>query len=425
MDLAEGSRLGAGALDELADEELLTRFTSRREEAAFAALLRRHGPLVLSVCRRLLQDEHDAEDAFQAVFCVLARKGGAIRRRGALAAWLYAVAFRIARKARASRSRRPVLRSDLPEIPAAPESPEWLWREIRAVLDEEVNRLPDKYQRPFVLCYLEGKTNEQAAAELGCPLGTVLSRLARARDRLRGRLTRRGLALSTGMLAAALGQYAVAAVPGGLADTATQAALHYGAGQPVAAGVAALADGFLRAVTKIRLLITLGLASGLGVMVAVVLLLWFLQRGPGPGNAPAGVTVSPQTEQQKLEGSWRVISVHKAGQPQPDVNVQFGFADDRWTMSVAGVQLPPRPYALDPSQEPKAIDFSMAEGKVVLGIYRLDGNSLTLCVNQNSAGGKRPTAFRTQSEDAMVTLWVLEREPAGPDDGTAPGRAGR
>jgi RNA polymerase sigma factor (sigma-70 family) len=144
MDLAEGARVSVGALDERTDEELLERSLSQHEEAAFAALVRRHSPLVLGVCRRVLHHAQDAEDALQATFCVLARKAAAIRRRGAVGAWLYAVAFRLARKARAGRGRRPVSQSDLPEIPARSESPEWVWQEIRPVLDQEVNRLPDK-----------------------------------------------------------------------------------------------------------------------------------------------------------------------------------------------------------------------------------------------------------------------------------------
>jgi RNA polymerase sigma factor (sigma-70 family) len=419
MDLAERARVGAGSLDELADEELLKRFASRQEEAAFAALVRRHGPLVLGVCRRVLQHAQDAEDAFQAAFCVLARKARAIRRRDAVGAWLYAVAFRIARKARASRGRRPVLQSELPEIAAPSDSPEWVWREIRPVLDQEVSRLPDKYRQPFVLCYLEGKTNEQAAAELGCPLGTVLSRLARARGRLRDRLTRRGLALSAGMVTAVLGEHAGAAsVPGVLTEAATQAALSYATGQPTATGVAGLADEFLQTLAWTRKAAVVKLMSALGVvMVAIVLLLWFLGR-PVPGNAPARPSVSPQAERERLQGSWRAASFEKAGQAQ-DIDVHLGFAGDQWTMVVAGQALPPRPYVLDPSQEPKTIDFTMGEGIVVRGIYQLDGDSFTMCINQNSSGGKRPTAFRTLADDPMVTLWVLRRE-AIPGAGMAP-----
>jgi hypothetical protein len=141
-----------------------------------------------------------------------------------------------------------VSETHFPDVPAAEQSPEWLWPEIRPVLDEEVNRLPEKYRHAFVLCYLQGRTTEQAAAHLGCPQGTALSRLARARERLRPRLTRRGLALSAGALAAALGNQATAAtVRAELADAAAQTAVHYAAGQPLAAGIATLADGFLKA----------------------------------------------------------------------------------------------------------------------------------------------------------------------------------
>src|SRR5262249_6703006 len=176
--------------DEPADAVLLERYAARREQAAFAALVRRHGPMVLGVCRRVLQHEQDAEDAFQAVFCVLARKAGAIRRGTAVGGWLYAVACRIARKAKTLQARRRMRESQLPDVPAPDNPPEWEWRDLWPILDEEVNRLPERYRRPFVLCYLEGKTNHEAAAELRCPPGTVFSRLVRARERLRTRLSR-------------------------------------------------------------------------------------------------------------------------------------------------------------------------------------------------------------------------------------------
>jgi RNA polymerase sigma factor (sigma-70 family) len=182
--MAEVLTVSAASRDELADEILLERYTSRRDEAAFATLVQRYAPLVLAVCRRILNHEQDAEDAFQAVFCVLARRAGSIRRRATISAWLHGVAYRIALKARAARGRRPMPASNLPDIPAQEESPDWVWQELRPILDEEVNRLPDKYRQVFILCYLQSRTNEQAAAQLGCPLGTVLSRLARARERL-------------------------------------------------------------------------------------------------------------------------------------------------------------------------------------------------------------------------------------------------
>src|SRR6516162_4049732 len=132
--------VSSGAADDLADEVLLEHFTSQREEAAFAVLVRRYGRLVLGVCRRVLNHEQDAEDAAQAVFCVLARQAGSIRQRGAVGAWLHAVAYRIARKAQAKRGRRPLPTDNLPDIPAK-DSPEWTWSEVRHILDEELNRL--------------------------------------------------------------------------------------------------------------------------------------------------------------------------------------------------------------------------------------------------------------------------------------------
>src|SRR5260370_34365289 len=180
----------AGTAQEPADDVLRERFTARREQAAFAALVRRHGPLVFGVCRRVLHHEQDAEDAFQAVFCVLARKAGTLRPGTTVGAWLYAVASRIARKAKALQTRRRMRESELPDVPAPDQPPEWAWRDLWPVLDEEVNRLPERYPRPLMLCHLEGKTNEEAAAALRCALGTVSSRLARGRQALAARSTR-------------------------------------------------------------------------------------------------------------------------------------------------------------------------------------------------------------------------------------------
>jgi RNA polymerase sigma factor (sigma-70 family) len=387
--------------DELTDEVLLERYTSRRDEAAFAVLVRRYGPLVLGICRRVLHHEQDAEDAFQAVFCILATRARSIHHRAALGAWLHAVAYRIARKARAGREREPVSEMTFADVPEAERSPEWLWREIRAVLDEEVNRLPEKYRQAFVLCYLEERTTAQAAAQLGCPQGTVLSRLARARERLRGRLTRRGLALSAAALAAALGsQAATVAVRAELANAAIQAGLHYATGQPIAAGVARLADGFLKTLARGRLTFTLGLVSVLGAIVTVVFLLWFFPRS-------AGSALVPQSDQDKLQGSWQVVAVERVGGARGEnPDMQFVFAGNQVTMVVRGNQSPPMDFVVDSSQEPKAVDFTTQGGTILRGIYQVDGESLQLCVDFDEArkGGKRPGSFRPEAGGALFVL---------------------
>jgi RNA polymerase sigma factor (sigma-70 family) len=220
---------------ELSDAQLLERFVAQRDEVAFEVLVGRHGPKVLGVCRRVLRHEQDAEDAFQATFLVLVRKAASIGRSQAVGHWLYRVAYRVALRAKVLADKRAARQTPFPDVPAAVGPPDPVWSDLRPVLDEEVNRLPAKYRAPFVLCYLDGKTNAEAARELGCPRGTVLSRLAWARERLRAQLIRRGLTLSAGLLAAALAtNKAAAAVPAALAASTLQAALLVAMGKAVA-----------------------------------------------------------------------------------------------------------------------------------------------------------------------------------------------
>jgi len=243
---------------------MLERFALQREEAAFAALVERHGPMVWSVCRRVLNDDHEAEDAFQATFLVLTRRADAIRQRQSVASWLYGVAYRVALKARAKVGKRRAREQRLTEPAEAIEPAtgngqmDLALRELRAVLDEEVNRLPAKYRDPLVLCYFEGKTKDEAAAELGWPTGTVSGRLARARDLLRDRLTRRGLALSTALMATLItSSTSSAALPQGLAPATVQAGMQLAAGTATSAAISGsallLADAIVRELTFVKL----------------------------------------------------------------------------------------------------------------------------------------------------------------------------
>ena len=257
------SRLAALArlvpADGPADAELLAAFVASRDDAAFAELVRRHGPAVLAVCRRVTTHTHDAEDAFQAAFLVLARKAHRVRPGAPLAAWLYGVALRAARKAATRTFRRhdrETLVADLPDVPEraaerfAPDA-------ARAVV-EEVDRLAAKYRAAVVLCELEGRPRAAAARELGIAEGTLSSRLAAARKRLAARLTARGVA------PAALAALAADPVPPRL--LAASSALASG---PAPAAVASLAHGVTRAMT-LKPLRAAGLTLGLAA-VAVAL----------------------------------------------------------------------------------------------------------------------------------------------------------
>lgn len=205
---SKGNQSGEG----VTDSELLERFLTRRDEAAFELLVRRHGALVYGICRRLLGNVHDVEDAFQATFLVLTRKASSIGKRDSISSWLYKVAYRIALRARKRKAKQVNREKFLAELDVPERGPDFSnnsdWRELQPVLDAEINRLPEKYRAVLVLCYLEGKTNEAAAQELGCPKGTVLSRLARGRDRLRNRLQQRGITLSIAPFALVLAQNA-------------------------------------------------------------------------------------------------------------------------------------------------------------------------------------------------------------------------
>lgn len=244
----------------MTDGQLLESFLARQDEAAFAALVGRHGPMVWGVCRRVLHNGHDAEDAFQAAFLVLVRKAVSIRRRESVGSWLYGVAYRAALEAQAAHRRsRERQVSTMPEPEVVVEAD--LWHDVRPLLDRELSCLPDKYQQVVVLCDLEGKSRKEASRQLGIPEGTLSSRLATARRRLAQRLARHGLTLSGGALAAVLSQGAASAgMPKSLVVSTVKAATlvaagHAAAGDVISTNIAAITEGVLRAmlITKLKI----------------------------------------------------------------------------------------------------------------------------------------------------------------------------
>jgi serpin B len=239
------------------DGQLLERYAAQRDEAAFEMLLHRHGRMVWNVCHRVLANSSDADDAFQATFLVLVRKARSIAKRDSVGSWLHGVAYRIALDARAGAARRRTHESRRATPVSAEPPTDSVWSDVRQVLDEELGRLPEKYRAPLVLCYLEGKTNDEAAGLLGWTRGTIAGRLARARDLLRTRLTRRGLTLTSAALGGVLAHNAAsAAVPAVLLNLTLKGLL----GDAPASAVT-LAEGALRTMSMTRLKLAAGLMA--------------------------------------------------------------------------------------------------------------------------------------------------------------------
>ncbi len=236
---------GSPDAPEMSDAQLLQDFLSERDESAFRLLMERHGRMVLNVCRHVLRQHQDAEDAFQATFLILARNAGSIRKGTALASWLYGVAYRTALNARARMMRRRQHERRAGQVAHAEPDLDLALRELQAVLAEEVNRLAEKYRAPFVLCCLNGLSKSETARRLGWKEGTVSGRLAEARKRLQLRLTRRGLTLTAALCAGAWSAGAKASVPSALIRTTLQAALGNAAGD-VPPAVASLVEGAKR-----------------------------------------------------------------------------------------------------------------------------------------------------------------------------------
>ncbi len=436
-----------GVMGTHSDAQLLERFTTRDGDTAamaFETLLARHGPMVLRVCRSILRDEHASEDSFQATFLVLARKARNLRVRDTLGPWLHAVACRVASCARSSESRRKRHERRVAETASSSgnhASPsDW-----EGVLHEEVNRLPDRYRQPLVLCYLEALTGEEAAKRLDWPLGTVRSRLARGRERLRVRLTRRGLAPATGLATIGAAESALAQVPSALAKTTILAAQRMVAGQVPAGVVSAAAVEIMKGTIRVMLTHQLRNAAivaalPLGVVIAYLGTLPGARAGgePKAASATRETTAKPDERIAPLLGTWK-HKFSKFSDPEV-VSIKLLSADPEIAKGL-GVEAPfvctftflkpdkpnPKPYKLafvDPAPTPPQITFlplscgASDSGSPEGGypaIYRVEGGTLTIHLSNGSV--PRPSGFEPP-KDRTTWLEVFQRDPDKPSAGS-------
>jgi RNA polymerase sigma factor (sigma-70 family) len=404
------------------DAVLLSRWREQRDEAAFAALMARHGPMVFGVCRRILGDVQDAEDAFQATFLVLARKAANLRRPEALACFLYGIALRLARKARAAAARRPTapIRPDTPEpIDPRPHPLDVLsGRELLALLDAEMARLPEVYRLPLLLCLLQGRTVEEAARQLGWSIGSVRGRLARGRERLRQRLTRRGLDLSVG--AAAL------LAPGVVPEKLLAESLRH-LGGPVPAAISALAGGMMPAVKLkiIGLVVVLVTAVGLGAGLS-------LRDTPEPQtpDAPSPAAPPPQAKDEPRRDRYgdplppgAIARLGSLRFRVPSEIKTLAFAPDGKTLAIsshAGLFLMDgasgkrrkRLPALGSNWTPYHLAFSLDGKRLLTGPTKLEKGGKS-AVHVRDLTGERPPREYAMNEAGIITWlgWSSNGDP--------------
>ncbi|QDU20752.1 sigma-70 family RNA polymerase sigma factor [Urbifossiella limnaea] len=416
------TRLPAGVRDLLRggtpDADLLTRFVAARDEAAFAELVRRHGGPVWDVCRSVLRNAADADDAFQATFLTLARRADALRKPASVGAWLHGVAVRVSRKARAATLRR--ARYEASVLPPSAADPSW--SDAHAVVHESLAALPERYREPLVACYLRGLTHDDTAAELGLSKAALKKRLERGRAQLRAALRRRGVGRVV-----LLG---TVAVPAPLLDAATRIAA---GAVPIPPAVLRLVEGGF-SMTFAKFTAALVLAAGVGLAAVA-------QEQPGrtrnappppaeraPKRPPPAAKVDAPPEKSELDGTWTVTLIETGGRPVNTAAAPDEFAQPT-TFVIAGgrcevkgvrvLHLTDFRVKTDPAAEPKQIDATMLDGpkqgETYPGIYAVDGDKLRICLRLQRTELGRPKGYSTTSGTTLFTFSLTRSKAAAVD----------
>jgi RNA polymerase sigma-70 factor (ECF subfamily) len=425
-------RDGAG----LSDGELLEGFIARHDGTYFEALVRRHGPMVLGVCRRILRDAHAADDAFQAAFLVLAQRAASIMPREGVGNWLYGVAYRTALAARKAAARRRARERQVSEMPQ-PKIEEETWLELLPVLDQELNRLPARYRVAVVLCHLEGRTRKDAAAQLGLPVGTLSGRLTTAMRLLAKRMSKNGLALSGAALAAALTPATTSAcVPPSLVATTVRGTGLLAAGQPAVGLLSTEIAALAKDVSKSMLLAKLKVATAVILTFALVGAgasafayrtftvgqtgdqpqVVVRENNKGPEKArqddqpildvpeASQKPVAEKSDKELLEGYWIPVGCMVDGKKISHDDPKL----KKWRLIFKGdtVTLPGSqevPYTLDLKKQPKEIDIEVNEPiSPIKAIYEFEGKHLRLSWIKS---GKRPTDFDTAKNESVLIVF--------------------
>ncbi|MBY0526209.1 MAG: sigma-70 family RNA polymerase sigma factor [Gemmataceae bacterium] len=414
---------------DLPDRELLQRFVQSRDEAAFSVLMERHGPLVHRMCQRLLRDPHAAEDAFQATFLVLARKAASVRRPEALGCWLHGVAYKVASRARQQKAATPV--EEPQAIDRMPDPlTEMTLREARAMLHEALERLPEKYRLPLILCYLEEQTRDEAARQLGWPEGTFKRRLERGRELLREQLSRHGATISAGLLSTILSVDEAQALPLALKQAALESAVRFAAGEALAGVPAArLAQAVLGSVVsgKLKLAIVLALALTVAGTGATALMLQPSHGRPANEEPVVALADAPAAKEPAPPEQPMVLDVPKDPLPagavarmgtlrfrQGGMIMAVAFAPDGKSLATAGNQKQPiRLWDLATGKERQRYDgqaeqvqrmlFS-SDGKFLIAAEQGQSYRDVLLRQWDVATGKALRHFKTEINPCSLAL---------------------